>query len=160
MVWSRGVERYSTVESAVLSSSKPVVFHIRHLDEFAHFEQARASAHPNAFLEEEFSVEIGFQSRAALISRFGIAQVGGDDGGLPIVAAVRDDGRHGVFHPVRDAMCAQIVEQQNVGIECGFVGFAVHGAGGLIVATADAVEKGLKVKEHSFESTFDQSAQR
>ncbi len=59
------------------------------------------------------------------VARIRVGQVGGDDQRLLVVAAVGDDGGDGVFDPVGHAVRAQIVEQQDLGVEGGAVGFPV-----------------------------------
>ena len=58
-----------------------------------------------------------------------VRQIGGGDQRLPVIAAVGDDGGDGIFHPIGDAVRAQIVEQQHFAVQRHAVGLAVGGIG-------------------------------
>ena len=113
--------RYSALEEICCTDrSAPleaIILDVRHLDQLAHFEQPRPCSHPDPLFQEIFAVQVFLQSRAALIASLGIAQVRGDNRRLPIIAAMGNDRRHGVFHPIGHAMRAQIVEHQDLGFE-------------------------------------------
>ena len=69
-----------------------------------------------------------------------------------MVGAVGDDGSNGVLDPIGDALRAQIVEQQHLGIERGTVGLAVGRIRAGIVARADAVQQSLVIPEQTLEA--------
>ena len=80
--------------------------------------------------------------------------------GFLLIAAVGDDGGHGIFHPIADAARAQVVQQQQLDIERRAVGFAVADAGGGVPTFLDAVQQVLVIKKKSFEAAGDQNPQR
>jgi hypothetical protein len=50
------------------------------------------------------------------VADLGVGKIGGGDQRLAMIAAVGDDGGDGVLHPLGDAMGAEIVEQQQLGV--------------------------------------------
>ena len=57
-------------------------------------------------------------------------------------------------------MSAEIVEQQDLGIEGGAVRGPIACAGGVIIARADLVEQILIIEEDAFEAARNQNTQR
>ena len=89
-----------------------------------------------------------------------VGQIGGGDQRFPVIAAVGDDGSDGILHPIRDAVRAQVVQQQDLTIQRHAVGLLVGGVGSGIVAGADAVQQSLEIREDAFESLLHDAAER
>ena len=87
-----------------------------------------------------------------------IGKVRGGDQRLFLIAAMRDDGGYGIFHPIGDAMRAQIVEQQHFDIQYRAIGFTIGCARGSVVTRTDAVQQILVIEEQTFVALLEQRA--
>ena len=77
-----------------------------------------------------------------------------------MIAAMRNNRCHRVLHPIRHAMRAQVIQQQDFGIQRHAVRFLVRRVGVGIVAGTDTIQKTFVVAESAFEALVDDGAQR
>src|SRR5271165_1561629 len=138
--------------------ARPIILNRRHLDRLTHFKEAGTSPHADALFEEVLALNVVCQTNGAAVARFRVAQVGGDDRRLPVITSVGDDRSNRVLHPIRHAVSAQVVEDNNFGVKRGAVGFLVAGSGRFVIAAPDTIEKILKIKEDAFEPPRQQAA--
>ena len=161
MSWRQAAVRHIVRRASEgLGLADAVVFHQRHADHGAHFEQPRPGARADVLGQRAAVLHSNRPPLHHGAAGVAVGQVGGGNQGLPLVAAVGDDASHGVLHPAGDAVRAQVVEQQDVGVERRAVGLAVGGIRRLVVAGLDAVEQRLVVVEQAVEALLDDLAKR
>src|SRR5437667_2871052 len=76
-----------------------------------------------------------------------------------MIAAVGNDRGYGVLHPRGHSLCAEVVENENLGLQGRTVSAAVAHARRFVVRAADALQQVLVIEEHPLESPRDQLAE-
>src|SRR5579864_673103 len=123
-VWSM----VGTASAAVLLA---IVLYRRHAHYAAHLEQPGPGARSDGLGQRPAADCLPVAAgHGELRQPFLVGQISSRNQRLPLIAAVRNDGRNGVFHPIDDPMRPQIVQQQNLGVQSRPVGLPVGGVRG------------------------------